>query len=72
MGIFVGTIIGLCLGMLLFTVVCAVLAFKCYSKVVGFENSTHRIEYMNPWEQNSAPIDDVAAQARKAFGYTEE
>lgn len=42
--------VGLCLGMLVFSVLCAILAIFAYAKVVGFEKSTHQIEYRDPNE----------------------
>lgn len=39
---------GMCAGMLLICVLCLILSITAYAKVIGFENSTHKIEYMDP------------------------
>ena len=47
-GAVLGIMIGLTIAMFFVSLIAAAFGFLAMSKVVGFENSTHRIEYHNP------------------------
>lgn len=69
-----GFIVGFCLSCLAVSIACAIWAFRSYSKVVGFENSTHRIEYRSPgWngDGEDKSLEQRAREAREAFGWIE-
>lgn len=68
----IGILVGTCVGLLIVAILAMGLAYFAYTKVVGFENSTHKIEYHNPFAgQANTSIDDTAEKMRKAFGYEE-
>lgn len=55
MSVILGIALGLFVGMFIIAIACAILSFLSYSKVVGFENSTHKIEYHNPFPDAPTP-----------------
>lgn len=43
-----GILVGICLGLTFVAILCAAFAGIALAIVVGFKNSTHRIEYVDP------------------------
>ncbi len=58
MEVFLGITIGLCFGLFIIAVFSAGFAFFAYSKVVGFENSTHNVSYVDPYADEEKEVEE--------------
>jgi len=53
-------ILGLCVGLFIFTIITTIISIVCVAIVIGFKNSTHQIEYRDPnWMNEERDEDEV-------------
>lgn len=56
--IFFGMIIGLLIVLTLFSMAAVIISVICYSKMVGVENSTHQVQYFDPFTDKDEEIEE--------------
>lgn len=65
------TLIGICIGLFVFCIFTTIISIVCVAIVVGFKNSTHQIQYMNPWqdeedeEEVAEPVEEAGSVEKK-------
>lgn len=67
--ILVGFMVGLTAFSFIFTLFAMKYAIEARAKVIGLENSTHQIQYIDPKTMSGPSGDDLLAQVADSYGF---